>query len=85
MIKTEPGKRISLGTVVKRLENLFPPSATGYDNKDGKEDQATQDADDETSHKSISKNQDIERGNVSKTTVSCPTSFEKIEEVNYCS
>jgi hypothetical protein len=85
MIETKPGKRISLGTVVKRLENLFPPSATNYENKDGKDDQAAQDADDATSHKSISTNQDIERENVSRTTVSCPTSFEKIDEVNYCS
>jgi hypothetical protein len=60
MIETEPGKRISLESVVKRLENLFPPSATSYDNKDRKDDQATQDGDDESSHKSISTSQDIE-------------------------
>ncbi len=83
MIKTQPKKRISLESVVMRLETLFPPSATSYDSKYRKDDQAPQDGDDGSSQKSSSTSQDIERGNVSGTE-SC-RSLEKIDEVNFCS
>jgi hypothetical protein len=82
MIETEPEKRISLETVVMRLE-LFPPSATSQEYR--KHVQPTQDSNDDSSQKSSSTSQDIERGNVSKPTVSCSTSFENKDEVNYCS
>ncbi|XP_046457674.1 uncharacterized protein LOC124204625 [Daphnia pulex] len=79
MIDTEPEKRISLETVVKELETLFPPFATSQEYR--KHVQPTQDGNDDSSQKSSSTSQDIERGKVSKPTVSCGTSFENIDEV----
>jgi hypothetical protein len=79
MIETEPEKRISLETVAMRLEILFPPSATRQEYR--KHDQPTQDGNDESSQNSGSTSQDIEKGNVYKTTASGGLSFENIDEV----